>query len=141
MLDVLELLLVGCHDLVFVHEPLLLSFVLSLKLKDDVLLLLLQLSLQLGEAVLDVVELDLHQSLKLFLDLPQQTLVLVNESVRVVQHLPKVNDVLLQGIAHLFNWHKGVSVVIVVYALGAHAGRACLAKVVNDLVWMFRAWN
>ena len=49
--------LVRIHNLLLVHQPLLLSFVFALKFPNDVELLLFNLPLQFRKAILNVVEL------------------------------------------------------------------------------------
>ena len=73
--------LVCVHDLLFVHQSLLLSLVFALEFTNDVELLLFNLSLQFGKSILDVVELQLHQPLKFFAHLAQQSLVFIDEAI------------------------------------------------------------
>lgn len=106
LLDVVDLLLVAYDDLLLVHEPLLLSLVLALELRHDVSLLLLDLPYQFCKPVLNVVQLDLHESFKLLLHLREQALVVSDEPIGVVDHFSKVDNVLLQAVAHLFDLHQ-----------------------------------
>jgi hypothetical protein len=69
LLNIFDFFLVRADDLFFVHQPLLLSLVLPFELSDDILLLLIDFPLKLREAVIDVVQLKFHQSLKLLLHL------------------------------------------------------------------------
>lgn len=71
----------------------------------------------------------------------QQGLVFIDETIGIVNHFPQVDDVLLQGVAHLVDLHQRVTVVIVVYALGADGGRASFAEEVDYLCWMLWTRN
>lgn len=77
LLDILELSSVGIYQLLLVHQALLLALVLPLKANDDVLLFLLEFADQLTEAILNVTDLNFHQSLKLVTDLPHKHRVLI----------------------------------------------------------------
>lgn len=80
LLDVSNLFSVGAHNLFLVHEPLFFSFVFPLKLRNDILLLLLDLPLQLRKTILNVVKLELHEPLQLFLDLIKESLIFINQT-------------------------------------------------------------
>lgn len=94
LLDIDDLLLVGRDNPLFVHETLFFSLVFAFELRNNVLLLLVDLSLKFVESVLDIVELQLHQSFELFFHLVKQTLILLNESVRIVDHLSQIDHIL-----------------------------------------------
>ena len=114
---VFDLLLVGRDDLLFIHKPLLLSLVLSFEFNYDVLFFLIYFSLEFGEPVVDIVELNLHQALQLFFDLAKQALILLDQPIRVIYHLSKINYILFQGIAHFIDLHQSMPVMVVVDTL------------------------
>ena len=67
--DVSDFLMVACNDSLLIHESLLFPFVFTLKLGDNLFLLLDDLPYQFREAIFNVVELSLHQSFQLLSNL------------------------------------------------------------------------
>jgi hypothetical protein len=78
LFNILELSSVGIYQLLLVHQTLLFALVLPFKANYDVLLFLLEFANQLTEAILNVTNLNFHQSLELVTDLPHKHRVFIN---------------------------------------------------------------
>jgi hypothetical protein len=113
------------------------------------MLLLFELSHQLVESFSYVVQLLFEKPSQFLFDLLHHLGIVFHQALGVVYHLPEINHVLFnriryirgvireaQALTHFLNLHELVPIVIIVNALYAHLGRACLAKVLNHLVWM-----
>ena len=114
------------------------------------MLLLLKLAHQLIEPLCDVVQLLFEEPRQLLLHLFYHLRVVLNQPLRIVDHLPQIyhvllhrvsykHKVILEAITHFLDLHELVAIVVVVDALDADLRGTGLTKVLNHLMRVFRA--